>query len=538
MTASYMALYHKHRPQTFGQVIGQEHITQTLVNQVLGDKVAHAYLFSGPRGVGKTTLARILAKSLNCPNRKTKESEPCNHCSSCQEIAASRSIDVIEIDAASHTGVDNVRENIIENSQFKPTTSKYKVFIIDEVHMLSTSAFNALLKTLEEPPTHVIFILATTEAHKLLPTIVSRCQRFQFQRVPYAILKKHLEAVAKVEGVKIDKKVLERIIGKSEGCVRDAISLLDQIFAAGEKEITLEKAAFLLPTTDAETTLKFLTAFVERQPLAAIQTINQLVADGVNLSQFMIEIIELLRTLLVESISGETELVAPDLSEEARGQVRQLSKKISQSEIVKLTDLLLRRSGEIKKSPLPQLPLEMAAVEWAGNSISPEPEQSNHEDNNPPNLPWAEEKKTKKEDKKEEITLEIETTKTKFTDKVRQLVSKRQITEEEGQEKWPSFLDLVEKNFPSLSFILRMAEIKEIKDNVITVSVGFSFHRDKLMEKNCQKNLNNLLQQIFSENVLVTAIVESKEKETDTGRPVETDELQKIVSHLGGGITS
>src|SRR3989339_1400602 len=461
MTASYMALYHKHRPQTFGQVIGQEHITQTLVNQVLGDKVAHAYLFSGPRGVGKTTLARILAKSLNCPNRKTKESEPCNHCSSCQEIAASRSIDVIEIDAASHTGVDNVRENIIENSQFKPTTSKYKVFIIEEVHMLSTSAFNALLKTLEEPPTHVIFILATTEAHKLLPTIVSRCQRFQFQRVPYAILKKHLEAVAKVEGVKIDKKVLERIIGKSEGCVRDAISLLDQIFAAGEKEITLEKAAFLLPTTDAETTLKFLTAFVERQPLAAIQTINQLVADGVNLSQFMIEIIELLRTLLVESISGETELVAPDLSEEARGQVRQLSKKISQSEIVKLTDLLLRRSGEIKKSPLPQLPLEMAAVEWAGNSISPEPEQSNHEDNNPPNLPWAEEKKTKKEDKKEEITLEIETTKTKFTDKVRQLVSKRQITEEEGQEKWPSFLDLVEKNFPSLSFILRMAEIKE-----------------------------------------------------------------------------
>ncbi len=173
-----MALYHKHRPQTFQDVIGQDHIVKTLSNQVTGDNVAHAYLFSGPRGVGKTTLARILAKAVNCPDRKEETDEPCNKCEFCKEISTSRSIDVIEIDAASHTGVDNVRENIIDNARFKPTKSKYKVFIIDEVHMLSTSAFNALLKTLEEPGSHVIFILATTELHKLPETIISRCLAF------------------------------------------------------------------------------------------------------------------------------------------------------------------------------------------------------------------------------------------------------------------------------------------------------------------------------------------------------------------------
>src|SRR3989338_4041792 len=177
-----MALYHVHRPQDYEELIGQEYIVQTLSNQVASGKIAHAYLFSGPRGVGKTTTARILSKAVNCTNRKDSESNPCNTCTSCQEITAGNSIDVIEIDAASNTGVDNVRTNIIDNAQFRPTKSKYKIFIIDEVHMLSTSAFNALLKIMEEPPAHVIFVLATTELHKLPETIISRCEHHNFKK--------------------------------------------------------------------------------------------------------------------------------------------------------------------------------------------------------------------------------------------------------------------------------------------------------------------------------------------------------------------
>ena len=188
-------IYRKYRPQKFSEVTGQEHIIKTIAGEIASGQIAHAYLFSGPRGTGKTTTARLLAKALNCEKRSEGNSEPCDNCLSCEEITGNRSIDVIEIDAASHTGVDNVRENIIDNAQFKPTKSKYKIFIIDEVHMLSTSAFNALLKTLEEPPAHVIFILATTELHKLPSTIISRCQRFNFHKIPTEQMRARLNAL-------------------------------------------------------------------------------------------------------------------------------------------------------------------------------------------------------------------------------------------------------------------------------------------------------------------------------------------------------
>ena len=204
-------LYRKYRPQKFAQVTGQEHIITTIVNEIATGQVAHAYLFSGPRGTGKTTTARLLAKAVNCETRANGASEPCDTCLSCVEISAGRNIDVIEIDAASHTGVDNVRENIIDNAQFKPTKSKWKVFIIDEVHMLSTSAFNALLKTLEEPPAHVIFILATTELHKLPLTIISRCQRFNFHKIPLEQMRARLQELASSEEVKIDDEVMESV---------------------------------------------------------------------------------------------------------------------------------------------------------------------------------------------------------------------------------------------------------------------------------------------------------------------------------------
>ena len=203
-----LALYRKYRPQIFAELVGQNHIKTTLQNELATGKVAHAYLFSGPRGLGKTTVARLLAKAVNCLKRQAGESEPCNQCDACKEIVDNRSLDVIEIDAASNTGVDNVRENIIGNSRFTPTSRKYKVFIIDEVHMLSLSAFNALLKTLEEPPPYAIFILATTEIHRVPPTIISRCQRFDFRKVGLADVVERLNKIVNAEKRKVDQEDL------------------------------------------------------------------------------------------------------------------------------------------------------------------------------------------------------------------------------------------------------------------------------------------------------------------------------------------
>ena len=219
-------LYRKYRPQIFAEVISQNHVKTTLANAITMDKVAHAYLFAGPRGIGKTTLARILAKALNC-NEKDKL-EPCTKCSSCLEIAEGRSLDLIEIDAASNRGINEIRE-LREQVRVSPSKEKFKVFIIDEVHMLTNEAFNALLKTLEEPPAHAIFILATTEIHRIPETIISRCQRFDFKKIPIPETVKHLEFLVKQEGIKVEKKVIENIARFSQGYLRDAISMLGQI---------------------------------------------------------------------------------------------------------------------------------------------------------------------------------------------------------------------------------------------------------------------------------------------------------------------
>ncbi|MFH1714260.1 MAG: DNA polymerase III subunit gamma/tau, partial [Candidatus Nealsonbacteria bacterium] len=223
-----LVLYRKYRPKTFSEIVGQEHVVQTLTNALSLGLISHAYLFSGPRGSGKTTIARLLAKSLNCQNRKEGSFEPCNKCDSCLEIMENRSMDLIEIDAASHRGIDEMKE-LIEGIKFSPSKSKYKVFIIDESHQLTKEAANALLKTLEEPPSHAVFILATTEIHKMIPTIISRCQRFDFRKLTLSEIVRRLEYVAKKEKTKIEKPALELIALNSGGAVRDAEGLLDQV---------------------------------------------------------------------------------------------------------------------------------------------------------------------------------------------------------------------------------------------------------------------------------------------------------------------
>lgn len=359
-----ITLYRKYRPQQFKDVVGQNHINIILENEIILNKLAHAYLFSGPRGTGKTTMARIFAKSLNCQNRKNNSAEPCGICNSCKEIENGHSIDVIEIDAASHTGVDNVRENIIENSRFAPTYSPYKIFIIDEAHMLSIAAFNALLKTLEEPPSYVVFILATTEIHKMPATIVSRCQRFDFKKIPADILINRLKQLAAKENIKVSKDVLNVIAQHSDGCLRDAESLLGQVLTLsnGKKEITLDEASLVLPHTDIILVGDFVELLLKKDGRAALEFISKIVGEGLEVNEFFNDLIKFFRALIWYKIANDLKFVSFVFDEGKRMNLLNLVNNKKTEELMNILEILLEKKALIGQTQIAELPLELAAI--------------------------------------------------------------------------------------------------------------------------------------------------------------------------------
>ena len=359
-----LVLYRKYRPQKFSEFIGQEHIVKTLTNAISGEMISHAYLFAGPRGSGKTTLARLLAKAVNCQNRKKGESEPCNKCSSCLEIMEGRSMDLMEIDAASHRGIDDARE-LIDGIRFMPTKSKYKVFIIDESHQLTREAANALLKTLEEPPAHAIFILATTEIHKMIPTIVSRCQRFDFRRLTLPEIMKKLELITEKEKIRIEKPALELIAINSEGSFRDAESLLDQVFTLfGEKEIKVEDIKDLLGLVEIELVSRFCEFLCQKNPFGAINFLNELVEKGTDLEEFTKVLINYLRQGLILKIMGvDGNPFTSGLTKEEVQKLKTQSENFREEDLKKNLNLFLDAKNKMKYSPIPQLPLELAIIE-------------------------------------------------------------------------------------------------------------------------------------------------------------------------------
>jgi DNA polymerase-3 subunit gamma/tau len=363
---SYQVIARKWRPQTFEEVTGQEVITQTLRNAIEHDRLHHAYLFSGARGVGKTTTARILAKALNCHKADKATVTPCKWdapdiCPSCQEIAESRSIDVLEIDAASHTGIDDVRETILNSIDFNPARDRYKVFIIDEVHQLSKPAFNALLKTLEEPPDNVVFVMATTELHKVPDTILSRCQEFQFRTIPLQKIFDRLKLIADAEKINIDDDALRELARSGEGSMRDAQSNFDQVISFSSDKITAAAVNGALGFAGTEILSKTVSAITERDPKAALAVVDDLIARGHDLRNFCRDVLGLFRDLLVFKVAGgSTELF--DSAVFNAEQMKSMSDGFSEADLLRFFNSLAETEASLREAAHPRYALEMGLV--------------------------------------------------------------------------------------------------------------------------------------------------------------------------------
>ena len=356
---SYTALYRKFRPTTFEEVRGQDHIVTTLKNQIQAGRIGHAYLFCGTRGTGKTTIAKILARAVNCEN--PKDGSPCNECAACRAILDGVSTNVIEIDAASNNGVDNIRE-IREEVSYRPTQGRYKVYIIDEVHMLSTGAFNALLKPLEEPPEYVIFILATTEVNKIPVTILSRCQRYDFRRITIDTIAGRLQELMEREGVEAEEKAVRYVARAADGSMRDALSLLDQCIAfyLGQK-LTYDKVLDVLGTVDTEVFSRLLRRALDRDAAGCIRILEEMVVRGREMGQFVNDFTWYLRNLLLVKSSDELEDVL-DVSTENLRQLKEESTMVELPALMRYIRIFSDLSGQIRYSSQKRILVEIALI--------------------------------------------------------------------------------------------------------------------------------------------------------------------------------
>jgi DNA polymerase-3 subunit gamma/tau len=357
---SYLVSARRWRPQTFEDLVGQEHVSRTLTNAIRAGRVAHAFLFTGVRGVGKTTAARILAKALNCEKGPTPT--PCNACTNCREITAGGAVDVLEIDGASNTGVDDVRE-IIENARYRAAKSRFKIYIIDEVHMLSNNAFNALLKTLEEPPPHVKFIFATTDPHKLPATVQSRCQRYDFRRIPLRLVVERLRHIVEAEKIEMSDRSLFMLAREGEGSMRDAQSLLDQVLAGSDGRVRDEDVGATLGIADRQVVFDVGEALIGRDAARALQLLAGVYEHGYDLRRLTRDVLEHFRNLAVARVSDGKLL--PDVTDEEAAALRRQAERVSGEDCDRAFHVLQETDEEIGRSPYPKLVLEMAMIKIA-----------------------------------------------------------------------------------------------------------------------------------------------------------------------------
>lgn len=510
------SLYRRHRPQKWESISGQNTIKRTLQQEIKDAHLAHAYLFAGPRGVGKTSIARIFAKAINCTTRASGESEPCNTCANCEEITTGRSLDVMEIDAASHTGVDHVRETIIENARFAPGKGKYKVFIIDEVHMLSISAFNALLKIIEEPPAHVIFILATTELDKVPETIISRCQRFDFKKIPHQEIIARLKRVAEEEKITVEDEVYERVARQSEGCVRDAESLLGQLFSLGETSITSEMADLILPRFHTDKLAAFVDALVKQDISTNLNLVQTLASDGVDLMLFHDQLIEFLRFVMLAKFNPELTRESFHLNDAALKSVEDLAGRVTPAQLSALLEESVNAKKWWKNARVLEIPLELFVLKMSSSSVfpashtpapqhAPAPYYTAPREPKPTPAPVVLSTPLPASAPVQTITGPVQTVHAPV--EAPNPSAPSLISLDEIKKKWNDLLKRVQTYHHSLPVILRMSEPVEVVGNVLRIGLKFTFHRDKIKERKMSDLVEKALMDVLGIQLLIEPVM-------------------------------
>ncbi|MDD4048025.1 MAG: DNA polymerase III subunit gamma/tau [Clostridia bacterium] len=541
---AYIALYRQWRPQTFNNLVGQDNIRKTLQNSIVKERIAHAYLFSGPRGTGKTSMAKILAKAVNCLN--VQEGEPCNNCLVCNAINEGCSMDVLEIDAASNRGIEEIRD-LKEKINFVPSQGKYKVYIIDEVHMLTTEAFNALLKTLEEPPAHVIFVLATTEPQKIPATILSRCQRFDFKKITVRDMEGRLTDILNAYEVTADEGALSLIVRKAEGGMRDAIGILDQCISYGDKHISLKIAYEVMGLVKNDVLIAIVQGVIDKDTAEVLFHVNELLKEGTEAGQIIKDLLEYLRNLLLLQVCGsDTELVLID-GEEKEKMIKQ-GKQLGMDWISKAIVFLAKTEGESRWSKNLRIVLETSLIKliYQENNLlnehvvkySVDKEVVN--ERNESEVGKRQQKQQEEQKKQKEQTQQIKAKKVKKADAVKD--SNLVNIEKEGKEssdisiedikkRWVQVMDDLKESKRSLHAFLTVSTPYEIKNNklVLLFKKGYTFHKEKVEEGDNKKLIQISLEKVVGIKLDITCTLED-----DNG--VEEDPIQKARDIFGSDV--